>query len=210
MRFSLKVAVVALASLAAVVGAASDVVARASSLRWKLDIEPDAAAKRNPSGRIEVATPQGKQVYWYCVYGVKSTHDEAIPLNINVTANSDASEAVFNEGYYPLAMTEIRRRFGDDVMDNLSLNNYSLEPGSSLRAAAVFQLFEPDTRKFEERVNHLTMKFDGYADPVNRKGQQFTVEKIQLWMHFEKKGDQYAPGKEPVRFVRQEEKTISG
>lgn len=210
MRFSLKLVVAALATLAAVVATSTDVVARASALRWKLSIKPDDAAKRNPSGRIEIATPRGTQVYWYCVYQVMSTHDEAIPLNLNVSANSDASDASFNEGYYPLAMAEIRRRFGDDVMDNLSLNNFSLEPGASVRAASVFQLYQPGTRQFEERVNHLTMKFDGYADPVNRKGQEYTVEKVQLWMHFEKKGDQFDPGKEPVRFVRQEEKSISG
>jgi hypothetical protein len=203
------VALAALTALCFAVGL-DDASARASALRWKLGIGPDTAAKRNPSGRIEIDTPRGPQVYWYCVYSVKSTHDEAIPLHLNVTAETDASAEVTNEGYYPLALQEVRRRFGDDVMDNVSLNSHSLEAGQSIRAVAIFQLREPGSTKFEERVNHLTMKFDGVADPVKRVKQQHSLEKVQIWMHFEKKGDHHHPGREPVEFVSQEEKVFAG
>ncbi len=183
-----------------------------SALRWKLNIHPDDTTQRNPAGRIAVKPAKGReQVYWYCVYTIKNTHDEAIPLSVNVTAETDASDAKFNEGYYPRAVAQLKKKFGDDLMDNLSLNGFSLEPGKTVRAVAVFQFYEPGPgMRFEERVNHITMKFGGYCDPVKRAGLQYTLENIQLWMEFSKKGDQFDPGHEPVNFLRQEEHVIAG
>lgn len=206
-----------LAALTLAVGVAfvgGNLASRESVYRWKLSIHTDAAAKRNPSGRLELSTQKGKQVYWYVVYTIKNTHDEAIPLNLNAKASTDASDLSFNEGYYPNAVRAIQSKFGNDVMDNLSLNNFSLEPGKEVRAVAVFQLFEPSAagapRRFEERVDQMMVKFDGVADVIKRTGLETKIENVQLQMHFEKKGDQYDPARESVVFVKQEEVVLDG
>ena len=110
-------------------------------------------------------------------------------------------------------MEEARQKFGEDVKDSLALKGYELDPGESVRAVAVFQFRKPDgeggmSREFDDRVDRFTIKFDGYCDPVKKKGLEFEVERRQLWMHFEKRGDQFAPAREAVRFIRAEEKVV--
>ena len=188
--------------------------ARESVLRWKLMISPDLGKGRNPVGRMSITPRKGrKQVYWYMVYTVRSTHDEAIPLSLNMRMTTDASDEAFNEGYYPRALAKIRGRWGDDVKDSLSLKGYELQPDETVTAVAIFQLFEADTshpRPFLETADKLTIHVGGYADVVKRMGQQFEVENLELKVHLEKPGDQYDAFRESVRYIRSEEKVVSG
>lgn len=181
-----------------------------SVLRWKLKIAPDASMPRNPAGRLVVKPQKGpEQVYWYVVYSVTNTHDAAVKLPISMSATTDANDAVSPEGYYPRALAKLKARYGADVKDMLELNGLTLAPGESVRGVAVFQIFEPGGtpghRKYEERVDELTIHVDGYCDPLKFQGLEFSKDPRQLLMHFEKRGDQYDPARESVRFVRSEE-----
>lgn len=183
-----------------------------SALRWKLDIQPDTSTLRNPAGRMTVSPSRGrKQVYWYLVYTVRNTHDEAVSLSTHLRMTTDASAEVFHEGYYPRALSKIRERWGDDVLDSLSLKGRELAPGETVRAVAIFQLFKPDTvapRPFEERADRLAIHVAGYADVVKRSGLKFEEENLELVMHFEKPGDQFDAYRESVRYLRSEEQVV--
>jgi hypothetical protein len=72
----------------------------------------------------------------------------------------------------------------------------------------VFQFRRTESREFDERIDHLKLRVLGYADPVKRIRQTFVVEPIELWMHYEKIGDQFAPNKESVRYLYSEEKIL--
>jgi len=176
-----------------------------SVLRWKLDIQADQA-KVNNAGRLELNTSNGKQVYYYFVYTVASSHDEAIPLHLHARAKTDSSETEYHEGYYPSALKRIREKFGADVKDSTQLSTSELAAGGSLRAVAVFQF--RDGSSFDDTSDSISLRFSGFADPVKKRGLTFTTEKIELWQEYEKKGDAYDAHKEPVKFVRQEEKIV--
>ncbi|MFH0944062.1 MAG: hypothetical protein V2A76_02590 [Planctomycetota bacterium] len=179
-----------------------------SALRWKLDIKPDESG-RNPSGRVHVTPNEGpQQTYWFFVYTIKNTHDEAVPLQLHIRAETDASELVYSEGYYPRALARIRNKYGDDVKDNLSLQGYEIAPGETVRAVAVYQFRRPDSREFEERMDRIKLRVHGYADPVKKIGSIFMVENLELWMHYEKKGDQFSPNRESVTYVGSEESVV--
>jgi hypothetical protein len=179
-----------------------------SVLRWKLDIKP-AEGQRNPAGRVALDVKGQNQVYWYFVYSIKNTHEEAIPLALHLRGTTDASDKVYSEGYYPRALMYVRDKFGDDVKDAPSLQGYELAPGETLRAVAVFQFRKPDSREFEERMDKITVHVAGYADPVKKMGLNFVKENLELLMHYEKKGDQYDAHREQVRYVSSEEKVKS-
>lgn len=188
---------------------------RESALRWKLEIAPDTSTIRNPAGRMSLTPKRGgrRQVYWYLVYTVKNLHDESVPVSTHMRMTTDASDEVFHEGYYPAAIQRIRQRWGDDVKHMLSLKDYELGPGETVRAVAIFQLFKPDTtppRPFEEGADKLTIHVSGIVDPVKRTGLTFEVEERELKMHFLKRGDQYDPHLESVEYVGSEEVVVSG
>jgi hypothetical protein len=214
MRTSRWLALLTLVLFAGALGTAQLATAR-GEIRWKLKVEPALDAVRNPVGRLAVKPEKGgEQVYWYVVYTVTNRGPDAVPMQINLSARSDASDESFNEGYYPRALAKIRQRFGDDVMDNVALNGHVLESGQSVRGVAVFQLFEPavegEARAFEERVDRLIVSVDGYADPVKRNGLESSIEKLRLEMHFEKRGDQFDPARETVRYRSSEEHVVGG
>lgn len=204
--------VTSLLVLLGLAAAGAGAAAPESALRWKLNIAPDTSSVRNPAGRLSIKPNRGRrQVYWYCVYTIKNTHDEAVPLSTHLRMTTDASDEVFHEGYYPRALKKLRERWGDDVMDSLSLKGYEIAPGETVRAVAVFQLFQPDTkapRPFEEGADELTIHVGGYADVVKKSGLQFVEEVLELQMHFEKKGDQYDPHMESVNYVGSEEVVV--
>ncbi len=179
-----------------------------SALRWKLDVRPDKA-KVNNAGRFEVSTSRGRQVYWYVVYTLTSSHDESVPLALHVRAKTDSSETEHHEGYYPNALKKIRAKYGDDVLDSVQLATAEIAPGETVRAVAVFQ-FRDENGGFDESPDRISVRFEGVADPVKKIGQTFTTEKIEVWQEYEKKGDRYDAHKEPVRFLGQQEKVIAG
>ncbi len=196
------------ASLAGVVTTAASAK---SPLRWKLAIEPEARLV-NPSGRMEVATKRGTQPFWYVVYTIKNTHDAPVPLQLLLTAQTDASDATFTEGFYPTALNAIRaklkKNLGDtQVHDCIDLKGKELAPGESVTAVSVFRFFKKGGG-FEEDVDDVTVKVDGFADPVKKTGLTFAPERLQLWMHYKKGGDAVDPGKESVRYVSSEEKVV--
>lgn len=179
-------------------------------LRWKLHIQPDLQ-RANSAGRLVVKPEKGpEQTYWYVVYTISNHHAEPIQLHVHALAETDASDAVHHEGYYPRAMARIQQKFGDDVMDLVALEGHELKPDETVRAAAVFQVYKPETREFDERVDRLTVRFQGYADPVKKTGLEFTTENLELWMFYEKRGDQFDPNRESVRYVGQEEHVVDG
>lgn len=180
------------------------IAAADSVLRWKLDVQPDKA-KVNNAGRFEVSTNKGRQVYWYVVYTVTSSHDEDIPLHLHARAKTDSAETEFHEGYYPHALKKIRAKYGDDVLDNTQLATTELGAGDTIRAVAVFQ-FTDDGGGFDEAADRISVRFEGVADPVKKTGQTFTTEKIEIWQDYEKKGDAFDAYKESVRYVGQQEK----
>jgi hypothetical protein len=180
-----------------------------SALRWILGVAPDDGP-RNPSGRIEIDTPRGKQVYWFVVVKVKNTHDEAVPLHLHFSATTDATEGAKSEGYHPHALAWLRQKYGDDLLDMVSLEGHVLEPGATARAAVVFQFRRADDpTRFEERMDELDVTVTGYADPVKRDGEEFTLEKRELILHFEKPGDEFDPAREQVKYRGSEEKISS-
>ena len=188
-----------------------------SALRWKLEIKPDTSG-RNASGRISVTPNQGpKETYWFFIYTIKNTHDEAVPLQLHIKAETDASEGtdasdsmgrVYSEGYYPRALAKIRKKYGDDVQDTLALQGHELATGESVRAVAVFQFRRTGSTEFDERMDRIKLRIHGYTDPVKRIGQIYLIENNELWMHYEKKGDQYSPNKESVHYLSTEEKIL--
>lgn len=185
-----------------------------SVLRWKLAIAPDNSSVRNPAGRLSIKPNRGgrRQVYWYLVYTITNTHDEAVPLSTHLRMTTDASAEVSHEGYYPRALKKLRERWGDDLMDSLSLKGHELEPGETVKAVAIFQLYQPGEkhpRPFEERADKLTIHVGGYADIVKRTGLGFKEEILEYKMHFTKKGDQYDPHMESVNFVSAEEVVVT-
>ncbi|MBI4878254.1 MAG: hypothetical protein HY812_01145 [Planctomycetes bacterium] len=172
-----------------------------SVLRWKLDIKPDDSA-RNSCGRLTVQPAEGPaQVYWYFVYTIRNTHDQAVPLALHLRAETDANERVYSEGYYPRALAAVRRMHGADVKDVTALAGLELAAGETVRAVAIFQFRKPDSREFEEDVDHIKVRCAGYADPVKKIGLSFEKEDLELVLSYEKKGDRFDPHREPVRFV---------
>jgi hypothetical protein len=105
-----------------------DLASAKSPLRWKLSIDLDFA-KRNPAGRMEASTAKGSQVYWYVVYTVKNTHEEAVPLNLFCSAVTDVNKDGVSEGYYPKAIVELKKTYGDDLLDSVSATGRELAPG---------------------------------------------------------------------------------
>lgn len=184
----------------------SPLAAAESALRWKLDVQPDRA-KVNNAGRFEADTKQGRQVYWYVVYTVTSQHDEPIPLHLHARAKTDASEDAYHEGYYPAALKRVRAKYGEDVLDSVQLAKTDLAPGETVRAVAVFQ-FRNESGGFDESADRISVRFEGVADPVKKRGQTFVTEKVEVWQEYEKKGDAYDAHKEPVRYVGQQEKVV--
>lgn len=179
-----------------------------SALRWKLDIKPDEGV-RNASGRVHVTPNAGpQQTYWFFVYTIKNTHDEAVPLQLHFRAETDASDMVYSEGYYPRALAKIRQKYGDDVKDTIALKGLEIDPGETVRAVAVFQFRRPGSSEFDERVDRVKLRVSGYADPVKRIGSIFMIEHLELWMNYEKKGDQFSPNRESVNFKSSEEHVV--
>ncbi len=197
--------------VAASLASAAATATAAGALRWKLAIEPETRLV-NPCGRMEVSTKRGTQPFWYVVYTVKNTHDAPVPLQLLLTANTDSSDATFTEGFYPTALNAIRAKLkktlGDTpVHDCLDLKGKELAPGESLTAVSVFRFLKKGGG-FEEDVDDVTVKVDGFADPVKKTGLTFAPEHLQLWMRYKKGGDAVDPGKESVRYVSSEEKVV--
>lgn len=192
---------------ALVLGSADTALAK-SPLRWKLEIQPDKEG-RNPASRVVIANRNGsKQVYWYFVYTIRNTHEEALPLHLNVRAVTDSSKKLHNEGYYPRALKLVRNRHGKDIKDSTQLEGHELAPGATVRAVAVFQFRKEGSKAFDERMDRITLRIDGYADPVKKNGLDFIRENLELWMSYEKIGDQYDPYRESVHYKGSEEKVI--
>ncbi len=186
-----------------------------SALRWKLDIARDGV-KVNNAGRIEVRPPRGDtQVYYYVVYTITNHHDEAVPLHLNVIAETDVGDGEVNEGFYPRAMVHLRKKFNDtegdeadDILDSVQLAMHELPPGETVRAAAVFQFFKPGTRDYDDRADSFVFRFQGYADPVKRDGLNSMKETLELRMYYQRKGDEFDAHREPITFMKREEKVM--
>lgn len=187
--------------------AAPLVGAAPGALRWKFDVRPDDR-KVNCAGRIEFVHPKlGRQVYWYVVYQLELRHDAAVPAHVNAYAETDAFEESVLEGYYPDAMVRIRQKFGEDVLDCVQLEGREIQPGETVRAAAVFQ-FRRDDGTFEDDVDRIKVRFRGVVDPVKRIGLDAVREDVEVWLHFERPGDAFDAWREWVRFEGREERVI--
>lgn len=202
-------------ALACCVGlVAAPALRAASPLRWKLDVAPDATLAKS-AGRMTVERARGPaQVYWWTIVTIKNTHDEALPLQLHFKAQTDASDLVFDEGYYPRALARLKAKYGADLLDVASLKGRELAPGESIRAVAVFRLFKKPppgstgALSFEENVDDLIVRVQGYADSVKKSGLAFKTENLELWLHFRKGGDEFDPYREAISFVRSEEKAV--
>jgi hypothetical protein len=185
-----------------------DLASAKSPLRWKLSIDLDFA-KRNPAGRMEASTAKGSQVYWYVVYTVKNTHEEAVPLNLFCSAVTDVNKDGVSEGYYPKAIAELKKTYGDDLLDSVSATGRELTPGETVKVAAVFQ-FKKKDGSFDERQDKITVKVAGFCDPVKKEGLKASKEEREFWMNFKRPGDEHQPWRESLQFVSTEETVVSG
>ncbi len=172
--------------------------------RWRLDFEADKPQS------ITIENAQGhSDSYWYLTYKVTNGSGAERPLSLGFQLITDLKDPkkldqplIYRAQTVAKVEKAIERRLGKDLVGIGELAGATIGDGDTVEGIVVFGKVDPNVDDFKVEVR-------GLVDPLSREGSRAFVERKVMWIHYERKGDEFFVSLDPLKRRKVEWKVLA-